>query len=194
MPAYGAYKSPSARVGEAQILLNFPLIYATAAHCDDNPSRIMAETTAHELLHALEDVFERTFSEHDVETLVAAAQEIELAEGTATDAEGEALTASYMFGFEEGRKAARTEPMTSIIHWVRYDGTPETLPEMIVAEPFSLCRAYSLPVILNKAGCKSIAMDKLIPWGNAIVCMNTDRELEIGDLWAYLPEPPEGTS
>lgn len=181
MPAYGAYKSPSARAGEAQILLNFPLIYATAARFDDKPERIMAETVVHELLHALEDIFRRTFSEHDVEVLVAAAQGIELAEGTASDTEGEALTASYMYGFEEGKKAVLSEPGTSVIHWTRYDGSPETLPlwntQLLLVGIDSVCIGY----YSRKADSQSWVSDE----GDL-------QDVEIGDLWAYLPSPPEG--
>ena len=70
------------------------------------------------------------------------------------------------------------EPGTSVVRWVRYDGRPETLPEIIG----SRSRAV---VFMGK-------QDMLVVWMKKIQWFSADREPKVGDLWAYLPEPPEG--
>lgn len=63
------------------------------------------------------------------------------------------------------------EPGTSVVRWVRYDGTPETLPDHY---------EWILFTKVNKR--------KFVPE----VCKSEFADLNMGDIWAYLPEPPEG--
>ena len=70
------------------------------------------------------------------------------------------------------------EPGTSVVRWVRYDGTTETLPEIV-----DRCSHY---VLLNDG------IDRLGVWMKRIIWVQADRQPSIGDVWAYLPEPPEG--
>jgi Lar family restriction alleviation protein len=78
------------------------------------------------------------------------------------------------------------DPMTNVITWTRYDGTPETLPEI---GEFVLLNTKDKGVIgvwwsdrddgidfwLHPTGCREAA---------AI-------EVALGDLWVYLPQPPK---
>lgn len=88
-----------------------------------------------------------------------------------------------------GFNTAKTIPpsMTSVVQWVRYDGTEETLPKkgpeiLHLALPsqrwasgvFSGERNGQTNQILDEDGCG---------W-----------ELGVGDLWAYRPAPPECTT
>ena len=69
-----------------------------------------------------------------------------------------------------------SEPGTSVVRWTRYDGTPETLPD-----------AHRM-ILLSYGGrfddfyVYQTISGGMLPFGNTF---------ENGDLWAYLPEPPE---
>lgn len=86
------------------------------------------------------------------------------------------------------------DPGTSIAHWTRYDGTTETLPKPLheAGGEFAGC----LCVIKRKAAkCIDIAMrndcgDEGQFWDYGESGEDSD-EIAVGDLWAYLPEPPE---
>lgn len=64
------------------------------------------------------------------------------------------------------------EPGTSVVRWVRYDGTPETMPDEDRAVMVSSWDGFGISVVDNPVEAEEI------------ICT--------GDLWAYLPEPPEG--
>jgi Lar family restriction alleviation protein len=66
------------------------------------------------------------------------------------------------------------EPGTSVIRWTRYDGTAETLPEE--------CE----PVLVRIRGRVHVQKREEDVWERM------GQEIRCGDLWAYLPEPPEG--
>ena len=80
MPAYGAYLSPSARQGKAQVVLDFALHYATAKHCGEDFVPLLSQSATHELGHALQELLGRAFSESDVERIAQAAQNVEVAD------------------------------------------------------------------------------------------------------------------
>lgn len=76
-----------------------------------------------------------------------------------------------------------SEPGTSVVRWVKYDGTPETLPERmrncLFVRPF----------------CHGMMIRFLATGNRGWVCADGchgDFDKKIGDLWAYLPELPEG--
>ena len=68
------------------------------------------------------------------------------------------------------------EPGTSVIRWTRYDGAPETLPKET----------------------------ELVLWDNEVCLLSHSetglfwhyreryKNVTIGDVWAYLPTPPDG--
>lgn len=81
IPAFGAYLSPSACEGEAIIYLN--LSACAAAALVDGPEaapqslrEILASTACHEILHALQDVFQVALSEADVAEILADAGDL----------------------------------------------------------------------------------------------------------------------
>lgn len=67
-------------------------------------------------------------------------------------------------------------PMTNVVTWVRYDGTEETLPEE--NEPVRLSRG-ELEIMCLFENCWVDTTDSFA--GHP----------KIGDLWCYLPTPPE---
>ena len=77
------------------------------------------------------------------------------------------------------------ETMTSVIRWVRYDGTPETLPENY--KTLLLCPVHGGGVFPAYRW----EYESHEFWQ---VLASESRRIEIGDLWAYLPEPPESTN
>lgn len=81
-----------------------------------------------------------------------------------------------------GHISVVSEPETSVIRWTRYDGTPETLPEknhvqVLFFRKGDLQGSY----FYHKFG----EHIELLSCGEQIIPKK-------GDLWAYLPQPPEG--
>lgn len=75
-------------------------------------------------------------------------------------------------------------PMTCVVTWVRYDGTEETLPEAGVA--ILLIRGGLL--MRQSYSFNPIASEPLAIFGDIVSGLDA---FCIGDLWAYLPAPPE---
>jgi hypothetical protein len=73
MEAFGAYLSPSANEDTAKIMLNFNASLGCAIQEKDiDFYEILSETTLHEILHALEDIFKQTFNEEKIEKIIEA--------------------------------------------------------------------------------------------------------------------------
>lgn len=70
MEAFGSYLSPSANEGTAKICLNFNASLGCAIEENIDFYELLSETTLHEILHALEDVFKQTFSEEKIEKII----------------------------------------------------------------------------------------------------------------------------
>lgn len=70
MEAFGAYLSPSANEGTAKINLNFNASLGCAIEEGENFYEILSESTLHEVLHALEDIFKKVFDEEKIEKIV----------------------------------------------------------------------------------------------------------------------------
>lgn len=81
------------------------------------------------------------------------------------------------------------ESGTSIVRWVRYDGTPETLPgkgkdvilRMAGEDEFEIAQFDDSPV--------SVISGPKPDWVKSSGCCYP---VQVGDLWAYLSQPPEG--
>lgn len=73
--------------------------------------------------------------------------------------------------------------MTSVVTWVRYDGTEETLPEegkpVLVLYPEN----KSMRMATNSEGLTWVDFPDCLGSGSATI--------EDGDLWSYLPMPRE---
>lgn len=89
------------------------------------------------------------------------------------------------------------EPMTSVIHWVRYDSTPETLPENLAGN------RYQRVLLVREKYVVLAAFTRLrshaeIPgiWNITDNGWKGERvpNAKIGDVWAYLPNLPEATA
>lgn len=68
--AFGCYLSPSAKEGKALIRLNFNAILGCCIEEKLDLYEILSEVTAHELIHALEDIFKKQFNERKVRKLI----------------------------------------------------------------------------------------------------------------------------
>jgi len=75
-PGFGAYLEGSAKDGEAHIVLNVLLNLAV----DKNPKGALAESLAHEVLHACQDVLGEALTETDIEAAMAKINGIKLDE------------------------------------------------------------------------------------------------------------------
>ena len=82
------------------------------------------------------------------------------------------------------------EPMTSVIRWVRYDGTPETLPEMgwycLYVSVFWDDNKNPMQGSMHRY--RSAKTDG-INWSSQY--FSEDIPVIAGDMWAYLPHLPE---
>ncbi len=102
-------------------------------------------------------------------------------ESRTPEPDNDALTASYMLGVEKGKQSILEDPTVSIIRWTRYDGTPETSAES---------HRVVLFVDDDEVRCGRVVDDERgmrLQVGKLLRLV-----FEVGDLWAYLPEPPEG--
>lgn len=70
MEAFGCYLSPSADEGTALIKLNFAAILGCCIEEKLDLYEVLSETTMHEIIHALEDIFKQTFSEEEVSKII----------------------------------------------------------------------------------------------------------------------------
>lgn len=103
-------------------------------------------------------------------------------------------------GEDRGKPAASgvesrpcTEPMTSIVQWVRYDGTPETLPE--IHKPVLLYRKdgrFGIDSPYDDAPYFDYIITHLTPLHKTQLAWDgmTMDAVEIGDHWSY-PTLPE---
>lgn len=85
------------------------------------------------------------------------------------------------------------EPGTSVVRWVRYDKTnDDTLPEP-GKEVLVLNRYDGQTMTIASLG---VTQRDDPTYGDELGFLDAERqfvsELRDGDLWAYLPEPPEG--
>ena len=79
MGAFGAYVAGSAKDGFPQITMNYGAhLNACVEYPDLDWKTLFAETFVHEFLHAVEDVFDKLFSEVDVEGAIENARRLEL--------------------------------------------------------------------------------------------------------------------
>jgi hypothetical protein len=69
MNAFGCYFSPSAKEGTAIIKLNFCASISASDTAKDF-YEIISEVTAHEILHALQDIFKKQLSEKSIRKLL----------------------------------------------------------------------------------------------------------------------------
>ena len=69
------------------------------------------------------------------------------------------------------------EPMTSVIRWVRYDGS-DSAAAALHGEDRTI-------VIYSRDGYGLFVVDDAV---------KAEEIINVGDLWAYLPEPPEGVA
>lgn len=74
------------------------------------------------------------------------------------------------------------EPGTSVVRWVKYDGTPETLPERNHCQVLFFRKGETQGMYFYHKFGEHI---ELLSYGEQIIPKK-------GDLWAYFPEPPEG--
>ena len=83
---------------------------------------------------------------------------------------------------DDPRNRLEGKPMTSIVTWHRYDGTPETLPER--------CKPVLafLTVERDVFPAYRWEYEDREFWQ---ILASDSRSIIVGDLWAYLPEPPE---
>lgn len=90
------------------------------------------------------------------------------------------MTAAYMLGFEKGKEAAKPEPGTSVVRWVEYDGTVNTLPP------------WNTELLIAGIDGATVGCYVRTPDDQYWVSSEGERQpVEEGDRWAYLPEPPE---
>lgn len=90
---------------------------------------------------------------------------------------------AYLAGLKEGKKLGEEsnlhtpEPGTGVVRWVRFDGTPETLPWK------------HMNVIMVRE--KDTALVHLNAFGNKWFSTSAGVfvDVEIGDVWSYCPEP-----
>lgn len=74
------------------------------------------------------------------------------------------------------------DPGTSVVRWVKYDGTPETLPERNHCQVLFFRKGETQGTYFYHKFGEHI---ELLSYGEQIIPKK-------GDLWAYFPEPPEG--
>jgi len=72
IPAFASYTDGSVKEGVAEIGLNVGAHLVASAEYDIDFEDMLAENTLHELLHALQDLFDREFDEGEIEQAIKA--------------------------------------------------------------------------------------------------------------------------
>ncbi len=71
IPAFGGYLTPSVTDGTAKIMLNLNATFCAAIEFPEMQwKEMLAEHTVHELLHAFQEIFGRSFDEEEIEQAI----------------------------------------------------------------------------------------------------------------------------